>query len=348
MNVTKRVIANLDMVYAVSPIHIHGELHLLAATESQGKCLLFSPPDWTPSTVWDGPGGTMSLVPLSDGDGAFLAIQEFFPVFQSEHAGIVYAEPGVGSASWTVRRVLDLPFVHRIETVNTPHGVYLIASSLCGGKAFVDDWSKPGAVYAARIPDDRSERWVLEPVLTGVGKNHGMHVTELQGEPIVLIAGEQGLFSIEVPVKKGCPFRSQQLLDHEISDMVAFDIDGDGQKEIVTIEPFHGDRLCIYKHTDAVWRLVMEQRISFGHALWAGVLRNQPAVVFGNRGGEKELVVLHPSTGDRLVIDRGVGPAQVAVVHEPARDMILSANHAVGEVALYEMGKVRQSAFSRS
>jgi hypothetical protein len=337
MKITKRVIANLDQVYAVSPIRMHGSVHLLAATESRGRCLLFSPPDWTPSTVWDGPGGTMSLVPLPGGDGAFLAIQEFFPVFQSENAGIVDAEPGVGSASWTVRRVLDLPFVHRIETVSTPRGVCLIAASLCGRKAFVDDWSKPGGVYAAAIPDDRSKRWVIEPVLAGVGKNHGMHVTKLQGKPIVLIAGEQGLFSIEVPEKRDCPFRSRQLLDHEISDMVAFDIDGDGQKEIVTIEPFHGDRLCIYKRTDTVWRPVMEQRISFGHALWAGVLQNQPAVVFGNRSGEKELAILQPSTGDRLVIDRGVGPAQVAVIHEPAQDMILSANHAVGEVALYEI-----------
>jgi hypothetical protein len=337
MKVTKRVIANLDMVYAVSPIRIHGQLHLLAATESQGKCLVFSPPDWKPSTVWDGPGGAMSLVPLPDGDGAFLAIQEFFPVFQSENAGIVYTEPGVRPASWSVRRVLDLPFVHRIEAVSTPHGIYLIAASLCGGKSFVDDWSKPGAVYAATIPDDRSDRWVLEPVLTGVGKNHGMHATELQGKPTVLIAGQQGLFSLEVPQERGCPFRSEQLLDHEISDMVAFDIDGDGQKEIVTIEPFHGDRLCIYKCMEAVWRPVMEQPISFGHAVWAGVLRNQPAVIFGNRSGQKELAILDPSTGDRLVIDQGVGPAQVAVVHEPARDLILSANHAVGEVALYEI-----------
>jgi hypothetical protein len=337
MKVTKRVIANLDQVYAVSPIHIRGQLHLLAATESKGKCLVFSPPDWTPATVWDGPGGTMSLVPLPDGAGAFLAIQEFFPVFQSENAGIVYAEPDAESTAWTVRRVVDLPFVHRIEAVSTPHGVYLIAASLCGGKAFTDDWSKPGSVFAATIPDDRSQRWTLAPVLAGVGKNHGMHATKLQGKPVVLIAGEQGLFSLQVPEEKDGPFRSQQWLDHEISDLVACDIDGDGQMEIVTIEPFHGDKLCIYKRTQAAWHRVMEQSISFGHALWAGMLRNQPTIVIGNRGGEKELALVRPPTGDRLVIDRGVGPAQVAVIHEPHRDIIVSANHGVGEVALYEI-----------
>jgi hypothetical protein len=168
------------------------------------------------------------------------------------------------------------------------------------------------------------------------GQLHLLAATELQGKPAVLIAGEQGLFSIEIPEKEGRPFRSQQLLDHEMSDVVAFDVDGDGQNEIVTIEPFHGDRLCVYKRLDSLWRAVMEQRISFGHALWAGALRSRPVVVIGNRAGQKELAIVCPSTGDRLVIDRGVGPAQVAVIHEPARDTILSANHAVGEVALYE------------
>jgi hypothetical protein len=337
MNVNKRVIAKLDMVYAVSSIHIHGERYLLAATESKGKCLLFSPPDWTPSTVWDGPGGTMSLVPLPHGDGEFLAIQEFFPIFQSEHAGIVYAEPRVGGVPWTVRRVADLPFVHRIEAVDVGHGVYLIAASLCGGKAAVDDWSKPGTVYAAAIPGDRSERWTLEPILTGIGKNHGMHVTELQGRRVVLIAGQQGLFAIRLPAKEGDKFHSERLLDHEVSDVVAFDLDGDGQKELVTIEPFHGDRLCIYKNTPTGWRPGLAHRIAFGHALWAGTLRNRPAIVFGNRGGKKELAILNPSTGGCRVIDDGVGPAQVTVVHEPARDLILSANHGVGEVVLYEI-----------
>ena len=37
------------------------------------------------------------------------------------------------------------------------------------------------------------------------------------------------------------------------------------------------------------------------------------------------------------VIDSGVGPTQVAVVHEKKSDLIFSANNAVGEVAMYEL-----------
>ena len=45
--------------------------------------------------------------------------------------------------------------------------------------------------------------------------------------------------------------------------------------------------------------------------------------------------MLDPSTGQQQIIDRMVGPAQVAVKHDKHQDLMLSANHAVGEVTPY-------------
>ena len=62
MKVEKRILANLDGVYVVNSINLDGRLHLLAATEKMGKCLLFRPDDWQASAIWDSPGGCMSVV----------------------------------------------------------------------------------------------------------------------------------------------------------------------------------------------------------------------------------------------------------------------------------------------
>lgn len=340
MKFSKTVLAPLEMVYAVHPLELNGWVHFLAATEIRGPCLLFSPPDWKPQVVWEGPGGTMNLVPVP-GQQAFLAIQEFFPVFQSEKAGVVWAEPAGNPAQlWTVRRILDLPFVHRIEAVRSRDADYLVAATLCGGKDFRDDWSKPGAVYAGRIPARPSEPWPLRTILSAVSKNHGLHATILGGQQVVLISGHEGVFALHVPETIAAPWTSELLIRGEISYLFVFDLDSDGQAELVTIEPFHGNTLGIYKRRTGQWQKVHETAIAFGHAIWAGRLRDQTGVLVGNRAGDKELLWLrvtsaNPIKTERVVVDRNVGPAQVCVVSQPGETMILSANHGAGEVSLY-------------
>lgn len=61
-------------------------------------------------------------------------------------------------------------------------------------------------------------------------------------------------------------------------------------------------------------------------------------------GGAKELALLRlESDGtpelERTVLDAGIGPTQVVLVNQQGRDLIVSANHAAGEVAMYEVEK---------
>jgi hypothetical protein len=342
MKVAKRVLARLQKVYAVSPIQLGGRLHLLAATEERGKCLLFSPPDWQPSAVWDGPGGTMNLVPLPDRPGQFLAIQEFFPIFQSRTAGIVHAAYDNSARKWTVQRVLDLPFVHRIEVIRSPDATCLVAATLCAGKAFQDDWSQPGHVCAGILPENPGGPWMLKNLLPGLAKNHGLHVAAMGNHQYVLAAGREGVFSLQVPEHHEMEWETRQLIDHETSDLYAFDLDGDGGPEIVTIEPFHGDTLAVFGKRNDRWTKIYETGIHFGHALWAGQLGGQTGILVGNRGGGKELLWLritstHPFQTERVVLDRNVGPAQITVVRGKTQTFILSANHGADEVSIYSI-----------
>lgn len=343
MNVKKQVLAELDKVYAASSIQINGHTHFLAATEERGRCLMFSPPYWDASVVWDGPGGCMSLVPVPEREKAFVAIQKFFPIFQSEHAGIAYAKGRkVIAEPWRVTRVLNLPFVHRIEIVQVGQVPFLVAGTLCGGKAFQDDWSQPGVVYAGAIPDDPSDKWSLEPILEGISKNHGMHVTIIDEKPVVMVSGKEGLFMLRVPEKPGSQWQYEQMLEHEVSDVYSYDIDGDGMLEIVTIEPFHGNRLTVYKDMSGKWQPAFTTSIDLGHVVWAGKILGQTAVLGGCREGSRELFLLFPKSDDlkafsRQILDTNIGPTQVAVAHKQNCDLIVSANHGSDEVALYEL-----------
>lgn len=343
MNVKKQILAKLDKVYAVSPIQINGLTCFLAATEERGKCLLFSPPHWKGSVAWECPGGCVSLIPIPRREKAFVAIQEFFPIFQSEQAGIVYVEGGETIAEpWCVTRVIDLPFVHRIGIVPVGSIPFIVAASLCGGKAFQDDWSQPGAVYAGPIPDDPSDKWSLEPILEGISKNHGMHMTVVDGKSVVMVSGKEGLFMLQVPEKPGLQWQYEQLLEHEVSDIYSYDIDGDGIPEIMAIEPFHGNRIVIHKRMFKDWQPVFEKSIDFGHVIWAGEILGETAVLGGCRGDSKELFLLRPKTSDlktmsQEILDSNVGPTQIAVVHKRDYDLVVSANHGSNEVALYEL-----------
>jgi len=343
MNIKKRTLAKLSKVYAVRTIQLNNQTHFLAASEDHDKCFLFSPPNWDASIVWNAPGGCMSLVPVPGREKSLVAIQEFFPIFQSENAGIVYAEVDETiTQPWNVKRVLDLPFVHRIDIVQVGESPFLVAATLCGGKAFQDDWSKPGAVYAGPIPDDPSDKWTLQPILKGISKNHGMHITTLNKKKIVMISGTEGLFMIQTPESSNSDLHYRKLLGYEVSDVYSYDLDDNGTPEIVTIEPFHGNNLLVYKYISEKWQPVFRTSINFGHVVWTGKILGKPAIIAGSRGGSKGLFLFHPKTPDlrdfsRQILDKDIGPTQITVVHKQDCDLILSANHGKGEVALYEL-----------
>ena len=64
MTVTKTVLARLDKCYATAAMEIAGRLRYIIATEGVGPCVAFSDADRSMETVWEGPGGTMNIVPI--------------------------------------------------------------------------------------------------------------------------------------------------------------------------------------------------------------------------------------------------------------------------------------------
>lgn len=282
MNFKKQTLLKAGQGYFIKVMNILGENRIAAAPEANAPAYIFTAPDFKPQMIAEEPGGCMGFAPVPGKSDALFMITEFYPIFKSEKAGIHYFQAVDGlNTPWQGNRIIDLPFVHRITVVSNGSNSFLIAATVCGGKDYQDDWSKPGAVYAVPIPTSLSgaqeesgpsnqkgnigggpstgqsvgpaRDWKLMPVIEGLHKNHGMNNGTYNEKPCVYITGTEGLFVLYVPeAGRGGhieDWKYEKLIDTEISEVFPADLDGDGVDELAVIEPFHGNAMSVYKRT---------------------------------------------------------------------------------------------------
>lgn len=349
MNVKKKTIARLTKCYSIAPLRYRGRPHFLVAAEKADPCLLFDEQGNRVDVVWTAPGGTMSMVQVPGTDGQFLATHQFYSPNDSAQAKIVLVTPGE-AGGWRVRTLCRLPFVHRFDILERGGVRYLIACTLKSGHAHKDDWSQPGKVWAAVLPEDLSgfdEAHPLELTVLreGLTKNHGYYRTPENGVETALISAQEGVFQFFPPERPGAPWEIRQLLDVPASDAVLVDLDGDGQRELTVLSPFHGDTIRIYHRQGEVFVPVytFPEPAPFCHAIWGGTLCGEPAVVIGHRQGKRNLMAFtydrrEVGGGYRVhVLDRDCGSANVAHFRQEEREFLVSANRETDEVALYEL-----------
>lgn len=341
MKFEKKVLTNLHRCYATSNTMVNGERNILLATEGEGACYSYTGEDFKQNTVWDGPGGTMSMVSVPGKNGDFLAVQNFFPTFQSENATIVWAKP-VDGGTWDVKTLFKLPYVHRFDILQANGKNYFLGATLCTTKEFKEDWSNPGKIYVGEIPEDLNEPIKLEIIKAGLTKNHGYCRATWNKVMAGLVTCEEGVFVVTPPQTCKEEWKIEQIMNKPVSDIAVVDIDGDGVDELVTIEEFHGGNFLINKKIDGEYKVVYKypKEMDFGHVVWGGKLRGIPSIIGGYRRNEKELFVIQCDDKEKLtfkteVIEAGIGPSNVAVINEEDRDIIISANRELGEAALY-------------
>lgn len=338
MKIEKKVLTKLDYCYATSSTVIDGDTKILFATEGQGAAYIYSGPDFKQSTIWEEPGGTMSMVQVPGKNGDFLAVQNFFPGFDSAEATIIWAHP-LPDDKWEVKTILKLPYVHRFDIL-TANGVnYFIGCTLCTSKTDMDDWSDPGKIYVGEVPEDLNEPIRLEIIKEGMLKNHGYSRVTWKGKMASMVTCEEGVFAVMPPQEKGSDWSIETIMERPTSDVAVCDLDGDGVDELITIEPFHGNQFIISHKTENGYEKVYEypEPMEFGHVVWAGKLRGIPTVIGGQRREQKDLFYIQYKDGKyvKTTIENDIGPSNIAVVNEKDRDIIISANREIGEAVLY-------------
>ena len=176
----------------------------------------------------------------------------------------------------------------------------------------------------------------------GLTKNHGYSRQEIGGVTRALVTCEEGAFEVTPPQTPDGEWAVRQFMDWPVSDISAIDIDGDGELEFATIESFHGRYFRVYKMIDGKFERIYEhpEVTEFYHVVVGATLAGQPVFIGGCRRGKQQLFYVHPSQRDPLeltaeLIDQGVGPSNVHVLHEEKRDIIVAANRENHEAALY-------------
>lgn len=336
--ITKEKLAVLPIGYCISLMELQGRQYCITASEDRdGELLLIDTQTKSVQKVTGLSGGVMSILPIPEREGEFLAIQRFYPVFDSKEAEIVHCRLGHLDGETipaTVRTVADLPYVHRIALTGTPQARTLVAATLCHGKDYIDDWSKPGAVYSYRL-DSELNVFDRRLLLDGIYKNHGMYQYRKTGGMYVLVSGEQGVWVIDGT--GAC----EKLCNEPVSDLCMFDVDGDGMDEMICIAPFHGDTLKVLKKSGDAWITLAQEKLSFGHAVWCGLCSGAPVILACNRGGDRATTLYRPvRSGEKLDltcvdVDLGVGATNIAVQPQAQGLVLYAANHGCDETARY-------------
>ena len=342
MKITKKVLDEMERCYCASSLDLGGETYAILAGEAIGApCYAYGGKDFEKKEVlWPSAGGTMSLIQIPGKDGEFLAVQSFFPGFKSEKAKIVWGKKEAGE--WVIRDVLDLPFVHRFDIIKGEDGTqYFFAATLCGSKKDREDWSDPGKIYACELPDDLTGGLPIAPILEGLTKNHGYCQGKWKGLATAFATSEAGIHALTPPVQRGGEWTVELIMAGAIGEVAFADLDGDGEDELATIEPFHGDAFHIYKRKGEGWERVYSyaEPIEFAHAVWGGKLLGRGAFVVGIRRKNCEIFMVQYDKEKAefvtTLIEAGVGTSNVAVFSRGDEEVVVAANHTKNEAAVY-------------
>ena len=350
--VKKKVIGSLTKCYSVARIIDRGKPRLLCAAEKQDPCYLFETDGTLVDTLWEGPGGVMTLEQFNSPaveETIVMATYRFYSPNDSAGAKIMYytRKPEGG---WQENVLCDLPFVHRFGILPRNGKNYLVACTLKSAHAFKDDWTCPGRIWVAKLPEDirqfhADNQLQLTPLVSGLFRNHGFSKVITEDEVFCLVGTHSGVYRVAPPETEGGEWDAELLMDGEISDILYEDFDGDGERELLTFGPFHGKNLEVWKKTaagfESCWKYPEE--LPFLHAITSAKVGARRVAFLGNREGRKELMALYYDKKKKSyvydILDSGAGPANVLYFEEDEKSYLLAANRETDEIALYELNE---------
>ena len=344
MNFEKIHLDDIVRCYCASHIQIGDTLYALFASENpESQCYAYSGENFeNRETLWLDRGGCMSIIPFETRKGEFLAVNEFYLKVTPSLAKIVWGKRT--DEGWQIKDLFSLPFLHRFDIYHVGDKDYVICATIAKDKQNKEDWSLPGQIYVAELPEDLCQPIELRQIVDGCFRNHGYWRGSHDGKVCGYFGSDQGVLRITPPYADGEDWQIEKVLDGMIGEIATIDLDGDGKQEMMTIEPFHGNGIKIYHLNDKneyeeVWKY--DNEIDFAHTLVGKNLAGKPAFVAGVRRVECELFVVTYEDGQYKVtyVDKGGGPANVDVVNCDGYDLILAANHTLNEAAIYKVTK---------
>lgn len=334
MKVEHKRLDEMYRAYAAATFPIDNKPAIFIASEEEGHpCYMYSGENFEEkTTVWEKGGGCMSIIPIPNKDNEFLAIMDFYLKVSPSKSKLVWGKYTDGQ--WEIKDVLYLPYLHRFDIYDIEGKNYFIGATIADDKEFKDDWRKPGSIYLGEIPEVPSDGFEIKKIHGDLFRNHGYYKYVDEDGIRGYFASDEGVFVLN-------PYENWSLtkvLDGPIGEIALKDINGDGELEMITIEPFHGDTIKLYEKHDGHYKEVYKVpfELNFGHTLVGDTLAGKPMFVGGIRRIGNQLFTLEHEDGEYqlTIIDDG-GPSNVAIGHLEDKDYIVSANHTRNEAAVY-------------
>ncbi len=331
---------DMTRCYCASHIEIDGELVALFASEDPTSvCHAYSGENFEhKEVVWDNAGGCMSIIPIPNKKNEFLAVQEFYLKVNPSLAKIVWGKYEK-ETGWVIKDVLHLPYLHRFDIYRKNGINYFIGATIAEDKKDKEDWSKSGQIFAGVLPDDPTKGIELNKIVDGCFRNHGYCRGEFEGSVCGYFASDQGVLRVTPPDQLDGDWHVEKIMEGRISEIAFVDINNDGIEEMMTIEPFHGNTMKIYKLKDGKYEcdFVYPYEIDFAHTLVGTKFCGKNSFLGGVRRVNAELFVIQyiDNKYEVTIIENGVGPANIDVVHRENDDIIIAANHTKNEAAIY-------------
>ena len=344
MHFTKTILADIEKCYSATATLIKGEPFLFFAGEGNGSLQAFHGDGFNlRDQIWTGGGGTMSITPLKEDPPMLLASRGFYSMVEAQTSTIEIIR--FSNNQFSHQTIASLPYLHRFDVLKASDGVqYILAATIASYKENKEDWSHPGHLYWAKLPDDLNAPFeVAMTMLPGdFYMNHGFCKTQLNGEDIAFTASLEGVFSVLPPGESGEEWTVSKILDEPVSDIAVCDIDMDGEPEIAAILPFHGNSFRVYKKKNGEYAQIYSQpdENDFYHTVISGTVNGKPVFVGGARQLEATLFLLSWDKFSRALIsqelDRGCGPSNAFLFNTSRKDILLCANRQIAQAAIYE------------
>ena len=217
MKIKKKVLARLEKCYAIAPLFYQGKRQFLVAAEKADPCYLFDQDGTLQDTLWTEPGGVMTMVQVPGTDGQLLSTAKFYSPDESLEAQLVVVTPK-GKGDWEMHTLTNIPHVHRFDILSRGGVNWLIVCTVKSGQDHPNgDWSYPGKVYTAILPEDLSgfdEAHPLElhVLKDGLHRNHGYTRCDRNGIPASLISADEGVWRLTPPETPDGAWQEELLL----------------------------------------------------------------------------------------------------------------------------------------
>jgi hypothetical protein len=338
MNIEKITLDELYRCYSTMAMPLDDELHFFFSSEEKGYPAYAYPVNHLDQkkVVWEAMGGVMSMIPLPNARNQFFAITDFYLKESPSKAKLTWVSYDA-KEGFVSKDLFYLPYLHRFDLYEVDGDVYFFGCTIAHVKEHKEDWTSPGKVYVAKLPKDLNEPIHLEALKEGLTRNHGY--SRSLDKSCGYIASDEGVFKVTPPSLNHPQWEINQILQGRVSEIAFIDIDHDGVEEMITIEPFHGNAIYIYKLINGEYQRVYTYpyEIDFAHTLVSTYLHGVPSFVGGIRRINADLFIIQYIDGEykTTIVDQGVGPANLDVYVSESLTCIHSSNHTQNHAALY-------------